>query len=126
MAALRSPKGNPIQVVVVAKRVLAELDALGDGSADSIYLGDPVVNRAGRATGRPGRSGRHVVCLEFGNSRCDGSWGGQIGSGPGGGTAESAEDLGVARSDLAVTLRFSDSGIREVTEAWGVRSDLAR
>ena len=25
---------------------------------------------------------------------------------------------------VAVTLRFSDSGIREVMEAWGVRSDL--
>ena len=33
-----------------------------------------------------------MINLEFSNSRCDGSWGGQIGSGSGGSTAESAED----------------------------------
>ena len=72
--------------------MLAKLDALGDGSTDSIYLGGKIVNKSDRTTGRPGRSDRHVVCLEFRNSRCDRSWGGKIGSGPGGGTAKSAED----------------------------------
>ena len=86
-------EGDPIRVVAVSGRVLAEPDALGDGSADSIYLGDKIVSRSGRTTGRPGRSKRRVVCLEFGNPMCDGSWSGQIRSGPGGGTAESAEDL---------------------------------
>ena len=62
------------------------------GSADSIYLGDKIVSRSGRATGRPGRSNHHVVHLGFENSRCDGSRGDQIGSGPGRSAAESAED----------------------------------
>ena len=83
---------DPIWVVTVAKRILVELDALGDGSADSIYLGDKIVSRSGRATGRPGRSDRHVVHLGFGNSRCDGSQSGQIGNSPGRSAAESAED----------------------------------
>ena len=84
--------GDPIRVVAVSKRILAEPDALGDGSADSIYLGDKIVNISGSVTGCPGRSNRHVVRLGFGNSRCDGSRGGQIGSGPGRSAAESAED----------------------------------
>ena len=76
----------------MSKRVLAEPDALGDGSADSIYLGGKIVNKSDRMTGHPGRSDHHVVGLRFGNSRCDGSRGGQIGSGPGRSAAESAED----------------------------------
>ena len=91
-SSVAEPKTDPIWVVAVPKSVLAEPDALGDGSADSIYLGDQIVNRSGKVTGRPGRSDHHVVCLEFGNPMCDGSWSGQIRSGPGGGTAESAED----------------------------------
>ena len=74
------------------KCILTKLDTLGDGSADSIYLGDKIVSRSDRATGHLGRSNRHVVRLGFGNSRCDGSRGGQIGSGPGRSVAESAED----------------------------------
>jgi len=31
---------DPIWVIVVAKRVFAELDALSDGSSNSIYLGE--------------------------------------------------------------------------------------
>ena len=31
---------DSIRVVAVAKRVLTELDALGDGSTDAIYLGE--------------------------------------------------------------------------------------
>src|SRR6185295_18620248 len=85
-------EGDPIRVVAVSECILTESDALGDGSADSIYLGDKIVSRSGKATGHPGRSNRHVVRLGFGNSRCDGSRGGQIGSGPGRSTAESAED----------------------------------
>jgi hypothetical protein len=77
---------------MVAKRVLAELDALGDGSADSIYLGEQIVGRSGKATGHPGRSDRHIGSLNFGNSRGDETWGGQIGSGPDGSAAEPAED----------------------------------
>ena len=84
--------GDPIRVVAVSKRVLTELDALGDGSADLIYLEDKIVNRSDKARGRPRRSDRHVVHLGFGNSRCDGSWGDQIRSGPSGGAAESVED----------------------------------
>jgi hypothetical protein len=71
--------------------VLAESNALGDGSANSIYLGDKIVSRSGRATGHLGSSNRHVVRLEFRNSRCDESRGGQIGYGPGRSVAESAE-----------------------------------
>ena len=96
---ISSPSGSAtesaedsVRITLVAKRKFAKLDALGDGSTDPIYLRDQIVNRFGRATGRPGRSDRHMVCLEFRNSRCDRSWGGQIGSGPGGGTTESAED----------------------------------
>jgi len=76
----------------VSKRVLAELDALGDGSTDSIYLGEKIINRSGKMTVRPGRSDRHTVGLGFRNSRCDRSLGGQIGSSPGGGVAESTEN----------------------------------
>jgi hypothetical protein len=76
----------------VSERVLAEPVALGDGSADAIYLGDEIIGRSDRTTGRPGGSSRHVVRLGFGNSRCDMSSSGQIRSGPGRSTAESAED----------------------------------
>jgi len=43
-------EGDPIRVITVSKHVLAELDALGDGSANSIYLeirssADPVGRR---------------------------------------------------------------------------------
>ena len=72
--------------------ILAEPDALGDGSTDSIYLRDKIFSRSDGMTGRPERSKRRVVCLGFGNSRCDGSRGGQIGFGPGRSVAESAED----------------------------------
>ena len=76
------------------------------GSADSIYLGDKIVSRSSRATGRPRRSNRHVVRLGFGNSRCDGSRGAQIGSGPSGDAAESAEDsVGVI---LVVKCEFAE------------------
>jgi hypothetical protein len=54
--------------------------AVNTDTADSIYLGDKIISRSSRATGRPGRSDRHVVHLGFGNSRYDGSWSGQIGS----------------------------------------------
>ena len=64
-------KGDPIRVVAVSECILAESDALGDGSADLIYLGDKIVSKSGRVTGRPGRSNRHVVRLGFGNSRCE-------------------------------------------------------
>ena len=97
---------------MVSERILAEPDALGNGSADSIYLGDKIVSRSGRAMGRPGRSNRHVVCLGFGNSRCDGSQGGQIGSGPGRSTAESVEDsvrvVLMAKSEIAELDALSD------------------
>jgi hypothetical protein len=45
--------GDPIRVIAESKRVLAEMDALGDGSADLIYLGGKIVNRSDRVTGRP-------------------------------------------------------------------------
>ena len=74
------PEGNPIRVVAVVKRVLAELDAISNGSTDAIYLEDQIVSRFGWATDHPGWCGRHVKVLGFGNPRGDGSLGGQIGS----------------------------------------------
>ena len=47
-------EGDPIRVVAVSEHVLAEPDALGDGSADSIYLRDKIVSRCSRTTDRPG------------------------------------------------------------------------
>jgi len=143
----------------VSECVLAELDALGNGSAYSIYLGDEIISRSRRTTGRPGRSDRHVVFLGFGNSRRVRSRSGQIRSGPGIRAAVFAEDtarvvlmmkrefteldaLSVTQStwkirssaDLAggrvtlvgvvTTSKFSDSEIRELMKALGVRSDL--
>ena len=66
----------------MVKREFAELDALGDRSANAIYLEDQIVSRFGRATGHPGWRGRHIEVLRFGNLRGDGSLGGQIGSIP--------------------------------------------
>jgi len=77
---------------MMAKHIFAELDALGDGSTNSIYLGEQIVSRPGRVRGHLGRSGRHIGSLEFGNSGCDGTWGGQIGSSLDGSAAESTED----------------------------------
>ena len=77
---------------MVAKRVLTELDALCDGSADSIYLRDKIVSRSSWTTGRPGRSGCRVVCLGSGNPRRSRSWGDQIGTGHGRSVAEFAEN----------------------------------
>jgi len=72
---------NLTRVVVVQKSVLAEPDALGDGSADSIYLGDEIISRPIWMTGRPGRSGCRIVLLGFRNPKGSRSWGDQIGSG---------------------------------------------
>ena len=75
-----SPRGSTtesakdsVRIVLVVKRVLAELDAFGDGSADSIYLLDQIVSRFSRVTVHPDWRGRHVEVLEFGNPRSDGS-----------------------------------------------------
>ena len=76
----------------MAKCGLDELDALGDGSANAIYLGESIVSISGRAMGHPGKRGCHVSDIEFGNSRRDDAWGSQIGSGLGGGSTESVED----------------------------------
>ena len=112
VAAFAESEENPIRVIAMAKRVLIEPNALDDGSANPIYLRDQIVSRPGRATGRPGRSGRHIVSLEFWNSRCDGSWGGQIGSGPGGSVSESVEDsvwiILVAKRELAESYALSN------------------
>jgi len=43
-------EGDPIRVVAVPERILADPDALSDGSADSIYMGDKIVSRSGRTT----------------------------------------------------------------------------
>ena len=43
-----------IQVIPVEQSILTELDALGDGSADTIYLGEEIVSRCSTATGHPG------------------------------------------------------------------------
>ena len=88
------------------KSLLAEPNALGDGFADSIYLRDKIVGRSGWTTGRPRRSGRHVVHLGFGNARCDGSRGGQIGSSPGRSAAESVWDS--VRVVLVMKHEFAD------------------
>jgi len=66
----------------VVKREFAELDALGDRSANAIYLEDQIASRFGRATDHAGWRGHHVEVLRFGNLRGDGSLGGQIGSIP--------------------------------------------
>ena len=109
---LRSPKGTRSGSLWCRSASSREPDALGDGSADSIYLGDKIVSRSGKATGHPGRSKRHVVRLGFGNSRCDGSRGDQIESGPGGGAAESAEDsvriISVVKREFAELVALSD------------------
>ena len=47
-------EGDPIRVVAVSECILAESDALGDGLADSIYLGDMIISGSGRAMGHPG------------------------------------------------------------------------
>ena len=77
---------------MVVKREFAESDALGDGSADSIYLRDKIVGRSGWMTGHPGRGGHHVVRLGFGNPRRSRSRSDQIGFGPGGSAAEFTEN----------------------------------
>ena len=74
------------------KSVLAEPDALGDISANSIYLRDKIVGRSGWMTGHPGRGGRRVVRLGFGNPRRSRSRSDQIRSGPGGSAAEFTEN----------------------------------
>jgi hypothetical protein len=38
------PEGDPIRVIVVMECILTEPDALGNGSADSIYLRDKIVS----------------------------------------------------------------------------------
>ena len=76
---------------MVSERVLAEPDALGNGSADSIYLRDKIASGCSGTTGRPGGSDHHVVRLGFGNSRRVRSQSGQIGSGPSRKAAEFAE-----------------------------------
>ena len=92
--------------------VLAESDALGDGSADLIYLGDKIISRSDRAMGRPGRSDHHVVRLGFGNSRCDRSRSGQIGSGPSGSAAEFTKNtvrvISVVKREFAESDALSD------------------
>ena len=99
-------EGDPIRVVVVSERVLTEPDALGDGSVDSIYLRDKIVSKSDRTTGRPGRSKHRVVRLGFGNSRRGRSRSGQIGSGLGRSTAESAEDS--VRAVLMMKREFAE------------------
>ena len=91
---------------MVSERVLAEPDALGNGSVDSIYLRDKIASGCSRTTGHPGGSKHHVVRLGFGNSRCAGSWGGQIGSSPGESAAESMEDS--IRIVLVVKREFAE------------------
>jgi len=63
---------DSVRIVLVVKCVLVELDAFGDGSADSIYLGDQIVSRFNKATGHPGKHGHYVEVLRFGNLRGDG------------------------------------------------------
>ena len=59
----------------MVKREFAELDALGDTSANTIYLEDQIASRFGRATDHAGWCGRHIEVLGFGNPRGDGSLG---------------------------------------------------
>ena len=100
-------EGDPIRVVVVSERVLAEPDALGNGSADSIYLRDKIASWCSRMMGRPEGSNHHVVRLRFGNPRCDRSRSDQIRSGPGGGIAKFTENtVGVV---LMAKCEFTES-----------------
>ena len=78
---------DTIRVVQVEESVLAELDALGDGSADKIYMGEEIISRCCRATGLPIADGCRVSNVMFENPKRDGAWKGQIGSDPGGGAA---------------------------------------
>ena len=59
----------------MVKRKFVELDALGDTSANAIYLEDKIVSRFGRAADHPGWRSRHVKVLGFGNPRGDESLG---------------------------------------------------
>ena len=87
--------------------ILAEPEALDNGSADSIYLRDKIASRCSRTTGRPGGSNRHVVRLGFGNPRCDRSRSDQIGSSPGRSTAEFTENA--VRVVSMVKRKFTES-----------------
>ena len=64
----------------MTQHVLAELNALGDGSGNAIYPGDKIVVADNRATCRPGANDRRIVDVKFGNSTNDGTLGHQIGS----------------------------------------------
>ena len=105
-------EGDPIRVVAVSERVLAEPDALGDRSADSIYLGDKIVSGSGRTTGRPGRSDRGRVRLGFGNPERGRSRSDQIGSGPSGSAAEFTKNtvrvVSVVKREFAESDALSD------------------
>ena len=67
-----------------------QLYALGDGSANAIYLGDEIVGRNSGA-----RVARCCVSdVEFGNLMGGGAWMGQIGSDPGGSAALESRGAG--------------------------------
>ena len=98
---------------MVPECVLAEPDALGNGSADSIYLRDEIVSRSGWTTGRPGRSERRVVRLGFGNPRRGRSRSDQIRSGLGRSAAEFTENT--VRVVSVVKREFAESDTLSVT-----------
>ena len=72
---------DSVWIVMVVKRVFAKLNALGDVSTSTIYLGEKIISYTGRATDHPGRSDGHIGGLGFKNQRHDVGWGNQIGSG---------------------------------------------
>jgi hypothetical protein len=98
---------DPIRVIVVSEHVLADPNALGNGSADPIYLRDKIASRCSGTTGRPGGSDRHIVRLGFGNLRCDRSQGDQIGSGPSRSATEFSENT--VRVVSVVKREFAES-----------------
>ena len=92
--------------------ILAEPDALGNGSANSIYLRDKIASMCNRTTGRPGGSNRRVVRLGFGNPRCRRSRSDQIRSGLGRSAAEFTENtvrvVSVVKREFAESDALSD------------------
>ena len=104
---------DAIRVFAMTKSVFTELDALGDGFAEVIYLRKQIIGRCSRAMGHPWKACCHVGDVEFGNSTRDGVWGSQIESGPGGDAALEGGGAG-SRVPWIRDLREASKGEGEV------------
>ena len=61
------------RVTWTTQHALAKLNALSDGSGNTIYPGDTIIIGDDRATCCPGANDRRIVDVEFGNSMNDGA-----------------------------------------------------